>query len=177
MASPAPVPFPSPKMTEQEYLTSEFEINPEFVDDHIEERNVGEIEHSNWRRALLLWFAANTNLLAAPEVHIRVAPGRFRIPDVAVFLEPPHGVYVTKAPLAVIEILSLSDSYLRLKERMQDYARMGVPNLFVIESRTVITQYQEGRFVPAAERSPLEGSGSHIDWKMAAGYLWPNDLA
>lgn len=176
MAAHALVPdFP---MTEAEYLTSDFEIDPDFVDGHIEERSMGGIEHTNWERALMRWFLADhgfSPLIASPEVTIRVAEGRYRIADVAVFLEPPQGAVVSDPPLAVVEILSPSDSFRRVKGRMRDYEQMGVRNLFVIESRTEFSEFKEGKFIPVAgDRSALEGSDGFIDWKAAAGFLWPN---
>ncbi len=163
-------------MTEAEYLASDFKIDPDFVNGHLEERFVGDIEHANWQRALLLWFHANTNLLAASEIHVRFPDGNYRIPDVAVFLKPPQGAYVTEPPLAVIEILSPSDTFRRLKERMRDYERMGVKNLLVVENRTDVSRFRDDNFTPVSTgRSPLEGTNVSIEWKGAASLLWPNE--
>ena len=101
------------RMTEEEYLATDFEVDPDFIDGRLEQRFVGDIEHSNWQRALVLWFSQNTSMLAANEIHIRFPDGNYRIPDVAVFMRPPQGDYVTEPPLAVIEILSPSDTFRR----------------------------------------------------------------
>ncbi len=167
-------------MTEAEYFNTEFEVTPDFVEGVIEERNVGGPEHTNWQRALMRWFLLDHGfqpLIAATEVTIRVMPGHHRVADLAVFRRAPHGTasVITDTPLVVIEILSPSDSYRRLKARLQDYEAMGVRNLFVVESRTEITRFQDGRFIPAQDRSALEGSDGFIDWKAAAELLWPVD--
>ena len=136
---------------------------------------MGGIEHTNWQRALMLWCSQETSLIASPEVTIRVAESRYRIADLAIFLQPPQGAIVSQPPLAVIEILSPSDSFRRVKGRMRDYERMGVRNLLVIESRTEFSEFKDDKFLPIlGERTALEGSGSFIDWKAAAGLLWPN---
>ena len=165
-------------MTEAEYLASDFEVDPDFVNGHLEERFVGDIEHSNWQRALMLWFHQNTDLLAASEIHVRFPEGNHRIPDVAVFLKPPQGTYVTEPPLAVIEILSPSDTFRRLKDRMRDYQSLGVRNLFVVESRTEFSEFKDEKFFPViGERSELAGSDGFINWTAAAKLLWPNEAA
>ena len=170
--------IPEAMMTEAEYLASKFEISPDFVDGYLEGRTWGEIEHSNWQQALRRGFLANTALVVGTELHIRVAEGGFRVADLAVFSKPPRGKYVTTPPLAVIEILSPSDSYRRLKGRMRDDARMGVQNLFVIENRTEFSEFKEDRFVPiSTDISQLEGSDDVLSWQGAAEFLWPNDAA
>ena len=162
-------------MTEAEYLASDFEVDPDFVEGHTEERNVGGIEHTNWQRALMLWFSQNTRLIAATEVTVRVADGRYRVADLLIFCEPPQGVVVSDPPVCVLEILSPSDSFRRLKGRMRDYERMGVRNLFVIEGRTEFSEFKEDKFLPVTtDRSCLEGTEDSIDWKAAASLLWPN---
>ena len=176
MAAHTPVLHEGVRMSEAEYLAHDFEVDPDFINGHLEERFIGDIEHSNWQRALVLWFGQNTGLLAANEIHVRVSEGKYRIPDVAIFLKPPQGAYVTEPPLAVIEILSPSDTFRGLKERMRDYQTMGVKNLFVVESRTEFSEFKDDKFIPVtSERSDLEGSHGFIDWKAAAGLLWPND--
>jgi Uma2 family endonuclease len=168
---------PDVHMTEAEYLASDFEIDPDFVEGYLEERSIGGIEHTNWQRALMLWFSQSTSLIAATEVTVRVGEGRYRVADLAVFEEAPQGAVVTSAPLCVVEILSPSDTFARLKGRMRDYERMGVRNLFVIESRTDLSVFRDGKFVPVTTKeSPLEGSDVVLDWSAAAALLWPNPL-
>jgi Uma2 family endonuclease len=166
---------PDLTMSEAEYLASDFEIDPDFVDGHLEERAMGGIEHTNWQRALMLWFAQNTPLIAATEVTIRVSEARYRIADLAVFTEAPQGAVVTTPPLCVIEILSPSDTFGRLKGRMRDYERMGVKNLFVVESRTDLSVFRDGMFLPI-EAGPcsLNGTNVELDWRAVAALLWPN---
>jgi Uma2 family endonuclease len=39
----------------------------------------------------------------------------------------------TRAPLAVIEVLSPEDRVSRYQQRLDDYRRMGVPNIWIID--------------------------------------------
>lgn len=165
-------------MTEAEYLAASFETDVDLVDGHIEERNLGEIEHSNWQQALILWFGTEQGFsrhYTAPEVRVRIAPSRYRVPDVAVFTSPPQGRIVTEPPLAIFEILSPEDRYSRLKARFRDYRDLGVANLFVIENRSEISEFKDDQFIAIrAKRSMLHGSDGFLDWELVQRLLWPN---
>ena len=125
------------KMSIDQYLSTMFHPDCDFVDGRIEERNVGEVEHSKVQKMLLRLFAGYEPTLgidALPEARLQVAKTRFRIPDVMV-LGPgdnPHRI-VRKAPLICIEVLSPEDTWKRLNEKLQDYLAMGVPNIWAFD--------------------------------------------
>jgi Uma2 family endonuclease len=81
-----------------------------------------------------------------PEVRIQVSETRFRVPDVAAYwTEPDEQVFITP-PYLVIEILSPEDRWARMTRKLEDYARMGCPNIWLLdpfEHRAYC--YQEGR--------------------------------
>jgi hypothetical protein len=69
------------------YLHSSSEPDAEYVDGEIEERPVGENDHSAWQNAIGLWFnlvAQEWSVRIRPELRIQAAPTRFRVPDVTV---------------------------------------------------------------------------------------------
>ena len=69
----------------EEYLDSSFEPDMEYIDGQLEERNVGEIEHSEVIAAILGWFiqhAKEWNIRVLPDVRTQVSPTRFRVPDI-----------------------------------------------------------------------------------------------
>ena len=71
---------------------------------------MGEFDHANWQAALLAWFREHRHswdVLALPELRVRVTATRFRVPAVTVL--DRHSAWeqvITLAPLAVFEILS-----------------------------------------------------------------------
>ena len=68
------------------------------------------------------------------EMRVRVAAERVRIPDVCLVARGGEIEQVlTKPPLTVIEILSPEDRISRYNERLADYRRMGIPNVWVID--------------------------------------------
>ncbi len=119
------------------YLRSSYEPDAEYVDGEIEERPMGENDHSAWQDAICFWFrqhAQDWNVRVRPELRIQVAATRFRVPDVAVLdRDQPTERIVTHPPLAVFEVLSPEDSLQRLKRKLEDYRTMGIPEIWVID--------------------------------------------
>ena len=119
------------------YLRSSYEPDAEYVDGQIEERPVGENDHSAWQEAICFWFrqhAQDWNVRVRPELRIQVAATRFRVPDVTVLdRAQPTEQIITQPPLVVFEVLSPEDRMQRLKQKMEDYRTMGIPEIWVID--------------------------------------------
>ncbi len=134
------------------YLNSSYEPDAEYVDGEIEERPMGQFDHSSWQQAILRWFwphEVEWNLRVRPELRVQVSPTRFRVPDVTVLDrdQPPEQI-ITHAPLAMFEVLSPEDTLQRLKRKLDDYAAMGIPQIWVIDP-------QDGSFSRYEERQLL----------------------
>jgi Uma2 family endonuclease len=130
------------------YLRSAYEPDAEYVDGEIEERPMGENDHSAWQQAICLWFgqhALEWKVRVRPELRVQVSGSRFRVPDVTVLdrSEPIEQV-LTRPPLAVFEILSPEDSVQRLKRKLEDYATMGIPEIWVVDPQdSTYYRYEE----------------------------------
>ena len=123
----------------EDYLATAYEPDCDYVDGHIEERNVGEWDHSRLQGkicAYLIKRYEDTGVLAAPELRIRVGPTRFRVPDICVFLGDPGQRVPSKPPFVCIEILSPEDRMSRVETRINDYLAMGVPYVWVLDPET-----------------------------------------
>ena len=71
-----------------EYLRSDYEPDAEYVDGEIEKRPMGQFDHASWQQAIQLWFSARArewNIRVLAEYRVKVAPARYRVPDVTVF--------------------------------------------------------------------------------------------
>jgi Uma2 family endonuclease len=136
----------------EEYLATSYRPDCDFVDGEVIERNLGTKDHSKLQRAILLWFherRRELGLTAFPEQRIRVAPGRYRIPDVCVVpLPEPDEQIFTQPPYICIEVLSPDDSFPKLQNRLDDYLAMGVPNIWVLDppSRRAWSIARKGHF-------------------------------
>ncbi len=69
------------------YLRSYYEPDAEYVDGEIEQRPIGEDDHSAWQEAICAWFRQHRNewnVRIRPELRVQVAATRYRVADVAV---------------------------------------------------------------------------------------------
>jgi Uma2 family endonuclease len=108
----------------EQYLSSVYEPDCDYVDGEIEDRNVGEKDHSKLQFRIQMLLSHVPGIPIFPEVRIRVAPTRFRVPDVA--------VYLTEPAFLVIETLSPEDRWSRLTRKLEDYFAMGCPNIWIL---------------------------------------------
>jgi Uma2 family endonuclease len=119
------------------YLRSSYEPDAEYVDGTIEERPMGEFDHASWQQAIQLWFFQHQKewgIRVLPELRVRVAPTRYRVPDVTVLdRSQPIEQIITHPPLAVFEVLSPEDRLQRLKRKLEDYRAMGIAEIWVID--------------------------------------------
>jgi Uma2 family endonuclease len=138
----------------EEYLASSYEPDCDYVDGHIEERNLGQGTHARLQLrigAYLLAHYEHEGVEVGTEWRVQVKPTRFRIPDVCLVLGDPGEEILTKPPFLCIEILSPEDRMSRMKERVSEYVAMGVPYVWVLDLQTkrtyVATQTEELREV------------------------------
>jgi Uma2 family endonuclease len=130
------------------YLHSSYEPDAEYVDGMIEERPMGEFDHSSWQAAILRWFclhAKEWNIRALASLTVRVGATRYRVPDVTVLDRSlPIEQIITRPPLAVFEVLSPEDTLQRLKRKLEDFRNMGIPEIWVIDPEdTTFYRYQD----------------------------------
>jgi len=123
-----------------EYLHTSYNPDCDYVDGKIEDRNLGELDHAELQRAFLLHFDRHKRewgIRAVPEIRIRASATRVRIADVAVIsVEAPREQVIQTPPVAVIEILSPEDRVSRYAQRLDDYRRMGVKSIWVVDPVT-----------------------------------------
>ncbi len=139
-----------------EYLSTTYRPDCDYIDGELQERNVGERPHGMLQTILAAIFNTNRNLwnvVAGTEIRVQTGPHRFRIPDVCVLRRSdPVDPIVKVAPLICIEVLSPSDTIQRMQERIDDYIRMGVQNIWLIDPIT------RNAWIATADRSH-----NHVD--------------
>ncbi len=157
-------------ISREEYLHTMYEPDAEYVDGVIEERCVGEFDHGNWQKVLMLWFGnreKSWNIRVIPELRVQVSSTRFRVPDITVM---DRGLsveqIVTRPPLAVIEILSPEDKITRVLTKLADYEQMGVRTIVVIDPATrQFHRYQQGSLeLLREELLAIEGTDAALNW-------------
>jgi Uma2 family endonuclease len=121
----------------EEYLHTDYQPDCDYVDGEVQERNLGEIEHSSTQGEIvhyLLGRYPRFRRRVLPEQRVQVKATRFRVPDVCVLGEnAPREKIIRTPPILCVEILSPEDRMSRYLERVNDYFEMGVPTCWIID--------------------------------------------
>jgi len=123
--------------TVEEYLSTVFEHDCKYVDGVIEERDLGEFEHSFVQGLLVGLFLENRQawgVYPLPEQRVQTEKTRFRVPDVSVLREGTRRESVlTHPPFLIVEVQS-PDQPLRVTEtKAREYQAFGVEHVWVID--------------------------------------------
>ena len=121
----------------EEYLRTVYRPDCDYIDGEVLERNMGESPHAQLQNFFCRYFAPfedQWDFDTVPEQRVQVGARRFRIPDVAlVRFSRTDSRIVRTPPLLCIEILSSEDRMVTVQQRLDDYARMGVRSMWVID--------------------------------------------
>ena len=122
----------------EQYLTTSYRPDRDYVDGVVLERNVGEFDHSRLQALLTIWLGSRESqwgVRILTEQRVQVSSTRFRIPDICVINTERERI-LRKPPLICIEILSEEDRMSRMQQRIDDYLKFGVRFVWVIDPST-----------------------------------------
>ena len=122
----------------EEYLSTDYSPDRDFVDGMLEDRNVGERDHSRLQGALIAWLYARRRELGIeiyPEQRVQVSASRYRVPDICVTVGEPDEQIFTTPPFLCMEILSPEDQMGRVLVKIADYLDFGVRFVWLIDPR------------------------------------------
>ena len=148
----------------REYLRTVFRPDCDYLDGEVVARNVGEMPHGRLQGFFINFFAKHEDawqIEALPEQRVQVGPTRYRIPDVTVISLPTSDERIVRTPpVLCVEVLSSEDRMARVRERVLDYAGMGVPTTWVVDPwrREAYASDREGVLHPAGETLSVEGT-------------------
>jgi Uma2 family endonuclease len=121
----------------EEYLRTSYRPDCDYVEGEVQERNLGEKDHSRTQGRIYVYLWNRYSALRDrifPELRVQVKPTRFRVPDVCILAgDAPDEQIVTTAPILCIEVLSPEDRLPRVMERVNDYFEMGVPACWIVD--------------------------------------------
>jgi Uma2 family endonuclease len=123
----------------EEYLSTVYRPDRDYVDGEALERNLGERDHSYIQASLGSYFFARRkawNIEVYSQQRVLLHADRVRVPDICVVLGGTKEKIFTTPPFLCVEILSPEDRMIRVWERIRDYFEMGVPNVWVIDPQT-----------------------------------------
>jgi Uma2 family endonuclease len=135
-----------PNLSVEEYLRSEFEPRCEYLDGVLVPKAVPDYIHSKLQKLLLLTLSAQEEkygMEVLQELHVRIQPTRYRIPDVSGLTTPPaDGRYPDAGtpPLFTIEIVSREEPWPDTRAKITDHLNVGVSLVIVADpyNRTVM---------------------------------------
>jgi Uma2 family endonuclease len=141
---------PSVQVPVDEYLSTVYEPDCEYVDGELIDRNVGESDHSGLQGIVLGMLLGQRRAVGVhifPELRVQVAASRFRVPDITVTTRKIKGRILREPPLLCIEILSPEDRANRLLVKINDYFAFGVRYVWVIdpEEKTAWSYTSDGQ--------------------------------
>jgi Uma2 family endonuclease len=152
--------------TVREYLRTSWSPDREYVDGHIEERNLGEKEHSILQRFLTVLFAIKRNewgVEVYPELRTQTQARRFRVPDVLVMRKSDQFErYVKTPPLIAVEILSPEDTLRAMQEKAAEYRQFGIEYIWIIDPEPRIVYRYTGSSLEEVNSGELTVPGTPI---------------
>ena len=122
----------------EEYLSTDYSPDCDYVDGVLEDRNVGEKDHSSLQTALIVHLYPRCKELGMRvfvEQRVQVTPTRYRVVDLCITIGEPDEQIFTTAPFLCIEVLSPDDRMSRALGVIADYLAMGVPFVWLINPR------------------------------------------
>jgi Uma2 family endonuclease len=134
----------------EEYLSTCYEADREYIDGEVIERNMGESDHGGLQTSIASWLFTRRKALRIhvfTEMRTQVAPTRFRIPDIAVTTQKVKGRILREPPFLCIEVLSPEDRVSRMEVKIDDYLKFGVAHVWLIDPRKKLawSYTREGR--------------------------------
>jgi Uma2 family endonuclease len=124
----------------EDYLSTSYRPDREYIDGAIVERNLGESDHSSLQLALGTYLFNRQRewiIRALSEQRVQVKKTCFRIPDLCVIRgREPLPPIITQPPFICIEILSRDDTMDSMQEKIDDYLAFGVPYVWIINPRS-----------------------------------------
>lgn len=123
-----------------QYLTTSYRPDREYLEGLLLERNLGEYDHSRLQMKLGNYLCTREpewGIRVVTEQRVQVKPDRFRVPDVCVVRrDAPVEQIFTRPPFLCVEILSKDDRMSEMQERIEDYLAFGVGYVWLVDPRT-----------------------------------------
>jgi len=125
----------------EEYLSSNFEPDAEYVEGRIIPRSMAQKAHSKMQSYLdrtLYQIGHPLGYEVFVEQHLLTRSDRphYRIPDVCVTYGEPDEEIFTEPPFLCVEILSPDDSAVDLRAKVSEYLAFGVAYVWIIDPKT-----------------------------------------
>ena len=147
-----------PAVSVEEYLRTEYEPNCEYIDGILVSKPLPDRIHARLQAlitAYLLSIEENYGLSAVTEIHTRIAPQRWRVPDIGGLFARSDDRYPDSGapPLFTVEIVSRDEPWRELRAKVSDHLAIGVGAVIIADpyNKTVMVATQD---TPLREITP-----------------------
>lgn len=156
----------------EEYLASNYEPDVEYVNGELLERSVPDTAHARLQSLVDRAFGdLESAHRVVPLVEARVLVSeppdiRYRVPDVCLVQQPVKlSGPLVNVPLVVVEIMSPTDLLKGFIEKCLDYARRGVPHIWIVDPKGSIMVWRDRSLeISASTRMPIPELGVEIEF-------------
>jgi Uma2 family endonuclease len=155
-------------VTVEEYLSTVYEHDCEYVDGMIEERDLGEFEHAYIQGLLVTLFNNHRDdwgVYALPEQRVQTQKTHFRVPDVVVLrLGSLREPILTHPPLLAVEVQSPDIPLRRTELKSAEYLAFGIQHVWIIDpyARVVYRGTQKGLELVRNGELSIPGTPIHV---------------
>ena len=155
----------------EEYLRTSYEPDVDYVDGYLEDRHVGENEHSDLQTELATILRNQGkawNIYTFVEHRVQVTAKRYRVPDVCVMPRTwKKTPIIHEAPLLCIEVLSPEDTFSRTQVKCRDYLEMGVPEVWIFDPEERTAFIVRGETTTEHRTGTLRLQGTEVEIELA----------
>jgi len=159
----------------EEYLSTSYDPDVEYVDGDLIERNVGEKDHGRLQLLIGAYLAARESewgVTAYTDTRTQILPTRFRLPDICVVLGPDgEGQILRTAPFLCIEIFSKDDRAEDIQEKIEEYLAFGVKYVWIVNHRNRLAYVHTAAGATKADGGVLKTTDPEITVPLAT--VWP----
>jgi Uma2 family endonuclease len=150
----------------EEYLRTVYRPDCDYIDGEVLERNMGETPHARLQTFFARYFAPyedDWHFEVLTEQRLQTGPKNYRVPDLMLARFPNLDERIIRTPpLLCLEVLSSEDRMRRVQERIDDYARIGVPSSWIVDPWRGVTYQAGGDGVMHEEKQRLTVPGTEI---------------
>ena len=118
------------------YMHTNYRPDRVFIDGELRERNVGLYPHARTMALLASWFSSHEEawgVMTALSLRLKVSPTRMRVPDVVLLSRGRYPDVLAAPPVLIVEIISPEDTVMDTDERIDDYLKIGVSLVWLID--------------------------------------------
>ena len=159
----------------EEYLSTSYDPDVEYVDGELVERTGGETHHGRLECLIgsyLCKHETEWGITGYIAVRTKVLPTRFRLPDICVVLGPDgEDQILREPPFLCIEILSKDDRAADIQEKIEEYLAFGVKYIWIINHRNRLAYVHTAAGMTRAEGGILKTADPDIIVPLAT--VWP----